>query len=551
MSRPVRFKTAAIGELLKQLRFASPDVRLKQMRAAEQLAREIDPERTYPDEFIMYRVTGYRPDSADTGAILFGAALVGDLAQLVTELSKDLSIGADDARPAISLDELAKRWGVSLKSVSRYRHRGLVCHMLMLDGSPQMACYVDEAERFAAAHPHLLRKASAFRRIDAATVHAIVDEARALRKSHGMSLNRAARVLAAKHHRSLEAVRGVLQRHDAQADSPIFTDPGPLTERQRRVAYRAWRMGMTPRALGKRFGKSMQTIHRAVYAQRLAQLAAMPITFVALPTFEHADAEDVILSPASVRTGLQADERFHDALTLIAACKAAGASELDEMVLDQRVAAYHWLKRRAVQRMSPRGTWPTAGVVDDIETSLRWATRLKRTLVDAALPAAIRAVELALHRPLTELPSQAMRSLVDVAVRTTAEAIESFDPVRGTSLDRVVGFAVGRAMARQRVSDRAGRAAARHAGEKISTAELFEQLNPWQALLDVPWRWRGQVANVRPEARAVVELAYGLAGEAPVTLSVAAKRLGMTRSRAAQVAHAAVVELRRLAAARG
>jgi RNA polymerase primary sigma factor len=545
MPRPIRFKTAAVGELLKQLRFASPDVRLRQMRAAERLAREIDPALTYPDEFIMFRVTGYRPDSADTGAILFGAALVGDLAQLVTELSKELSIEADGDRAALPVEALAAKWGVSLKSLSRYRHRGLICHMLVIDGRHQMACYVDEAVRFAAAHPDLLRRASDFRRMDKATVAAVVERARALRGAGAPTLNKVARVLAKEHSRSLEAVRGVLQRHDAEAETPIFTDPGPLSERQRRVMYRAWRMGVPPRELGRRFGKSIQTVHRAVNAQRLAMLGSVPMAFVNMPTFERLEAEDVILSPRSVRTGLNEDERFHDAFTLIAACKSMSANDVD--VEQQRLAAYNWLKRRAHEAMQTADAWPTAETVDDIEASLRWASRLKRRLVESSLPAAIRAIEQALHRPLTQQPSPQVLALIQVAVLTASTAVETFDPWRGSGLDRVVGFAMGRAMATLAVPDRPGRAAARHAGEALPTAELFDALNPWQAWLDLPWRLRASVGTLAEDAQHVVELVIGLTDEAPLTPAQAARKLGMTKSRAARVLHRAVIELRRAA----
>ena len=546
MARPVRFKTAAIGELLKQLRYASPEVRLKQLRAAEQLAREIDPERTYPDEFIMFRITGYRPDSAETGAILFGAALVGDLAQFVAELSKDLAIEATDDRPALTLEALAKQWGVSLKSLSRYRHRGLICQMLVIAGKPHMACYADEAARFAAAHPKLLRKAADFRRIDDATIAAIVDRARHLRDEDStISLNKAARLLAREHARSLEAVRGVLRRHDAQRERPIFTEPGPLSERQRRVIYRAWRLGMTPSAIGRRFGKSAQSIHRAINLHRLAMLRRLPISFVNIPTFDRPEADDVILSPASVRAGLGDDPRFHDAFTLIAACKQAGQEkESFAQVEQQRLAAYNWLKLRAIHSMATDEPWPSAEMVDEIETSLRWASRVKRRLVEGALPAAIRAIEQALHRPLSELPSPHVLVLIHLAVRTASTAVETSDPARGSGLDRVVAFAMGRTMATQTLGVRAGRAAARHAGETLATAAMFDTLNEWQVDLDLPWRMRTRIGALSDEARDVVTLVMGLGDEAPLTPSDAAKRLNVTRSHAARVLHRAIIVLR-------
>jgi len=545
MPRPVRFKTAAISDLLKQTRYASADVRLKQMRAAEKLAREIDREQTYPEAFIIYRITSYRPENAD--AILFGAALVGDLAQLVTELSKGLSIAVDAKRPALSIEALAEQWGVSTKSLSRYRHQGLICHMLVIDGTPCMACYEDEAKRFAAAHPEKLRKAAGFRRMGEGTVTAIIERARAMRQESGSSLNTVARALAQEHGRSHEAVRGLLRRHDMRSKQPIFTEPGPLSERAHRVISRAWRMGISQGKIGAHFGKSMQTIHRAINTQRIVMLKGLSISFVNLSTFGRKDAADVILSPMSVRSGLGEDERFHDAITLIATCKADGAA--DANTEQQQLAAYHWLKRQASEAISALEQTATSEKLDAIETQLRWASRLKRRLVEGALHAAIRAIEQALHRPLVEQPSSQVLSLVESAVATTSHAVDTFDPSRGSGLERAVGLAMGRAMATRTIADRPGRAAARHAGEALPTATLFDALNPWQAWLDLPWRSRVKVVGLDAEAKQVVQRIIGLRDEEPMTVAEAARDLGMTKSHAARVLREAMASLRRAAGA--
>jgi len=543
----VRFKTAAIGALLKQLRYASQEARLKQIRAAEQLARDVDPAQTYPEEFVVYRITGYRPESSDTGAMLVGAALQGDLAWFVTELSKELALRAEDeARQAIPVETLAKQWGVSLKSIGRYRHRGLMCHMVQMNGEAQLACFADEADRFASAHPDLLRRAAAFRRMDDVTVRAIIDEARRLkREQQGISLNKAARRLAQQHGRSIEAVRGVLQRHDAQSEQPIFLEPGPLSVRQRRVMDRAWRMGMSGRSLARRFGKSMQTVHRVLNAERMARLRACSIAFVNMPTFERADADDVILSPRSVRNGLLANVQMHEAFELLEACR--GVEPADESIESQRLAAYNWLKRRAVHGIGTQREWPTAEAVDAVEHSLRWAMRLKRALVETALPASVRAIEQALHRPLREQPSANVLAMLRLAVMTTSQTVETFDPARGSTLERVTAFAMGRVMAQQAKHDRAGRAAARHAGESLDTTSLFDALCPWQAWLDVPCRWRHRVQELAPPERDVVERVLGLGDAAPVSVSQAAKQLAIPKSRAAQRLHQGLLNLRRLA----
>ena len=116
-------------------------VRHRQMDAAERLAQEVDSTRTYPEDFVRYRITGYRPESTGPPAMLVGEALVGDLATLVQQLSHTLDLPLDhDDRSAISLSDVASRLRISSKSLQRYRRRGLVCHYVTFtDGVKRLA----------------------------------------------------------------------------------------------------------------------------------------------------------------------------------------------------------------------------------------------------------------------------------------------------------------------------------------------------------------------------------------------------------------------------
>ena len=68
MPRTARFKIAAIQELLRQLEYAPAETRRRQMDAAEALIADLDPHQNYPEDFIIFRITGYRPDRAEEQA---------------------------------------------------------------------------------------------------------------------------------------------------------------------------------------------------------------------------------------------------------------------------------------------------------------------------------------------------------------------------------------------------------------------------------------------------------------------------------------------------
>ena len=94
------------------------------MEAAERLVAEIDPSRNYPEEFVVYRITGYRPDRGGPPVTLVGEALVPDLVNLVQGLSQGLDLSWNDGgRTAVPLIRWIRRLKVSGKTLQRYRMR--------------------------------------------------------------------------------------------------------------------------------------------------------------------------------------------------------------------------------------------------------------------------------------------------------------------------------------------------------------------------------------------------------------------------------------------
>ncbi len=91
-----RLRVSALGELAKQLRFAPREALLRDIERAEALAGEIDPERTYPEDWIVFRITGYRA-RIDEPAQVVGAALLGDLSALLRRFA-----GAAGMEPTIA-----------------------------------------------------------------------------------------------------------------------------------------------------------------------------------------------------------------------------------------------------------------------------------------------------------------------------------------------------------------------------------------------------------------------------------------------------------------
>ena len=138
MPRLTAFHVPALEDLARQLRFLPRARLLEDAARAEALAGDVEPGVRYPVEWIVFRVTGHRPDAptsagdarnaGDAGApsTVEGEHLLADLSALVERLTLAARLREDEAPAArtLSLEDLRTRWGVTARTLERYRRRG-------------------------------------------------------------------------------------------------------------------------------------------------------------------------------------------------------------------------------------------------------------------------------------------------------------------------------------------------------------------------------------------------------------------------------------------
>lgn len=531
MPRIGRFTLDSIAELCRQLRYAPPETRAKQMDAAETFAAEVEQDQLYPEDFVIFRITGYRPQGMENPALLVGEALVADLAGFVQHLSDGLDLPPDYRnRSAIGLDAVAQRLDVSSKTLQRYRKRGLICHyILFAEGDQRLACFEDALDRFIDTHQKQIERAREFSRVSEIDAQQVISEARSLRKKRAVSLNQAARTLARKHRWAHETIRMLLRRHDRRSAEPIFTERGPLTERDGRLLHRAWRMGVPIAHMAERFGRTSTSIHRAINRRRGEMLRTFPLEHVELPTYQRDDAADVILGVPAVREGLDRLLPQDDAFALLAETKSMKPQRETGIAL---IAAYNFLKRRARAGIASFNEWPKARELDAVETDLRWASHIKRRLASLGLPVALGRIEQHLHRPLVELPAERIVTAIEVATAIVSDVIETLNPSKRQQLARVVGYAADRALARDgRLVQSAGKASALHSGGTLAMRDPFRNLTPWESALQPRKSLRDRISKERDAlTRSLFVQHYGLDGSAPRTIAELAKSAGKSHA---------------------
>ena len=81
----------------QQVRYAPRDKRVLQVVRAEKFLGEVQDHRAYTYEYIVYRITDFRPDSGES-ATIGGADLTHDLCLFIEDVSDAADLRVEDAR---------------------------------------------------------------------------------------------------------------------------------------------------------------------------------------------------------------------------------------------------------------------------------------------------------------------------------------------------------------------------------------------------------------------------------------------------------------------
>lgn len=525
MSRPPRFRIPAIEDLLAQLRYAPPERRYRLMEAAEKLVGEIDPQREYPAEYIRFRITGFREESAGTGAgLIRGAQVIGDLSRFIDRLCASPVRRVEEFAPRRPLtpEQVMARLGVGASALNRYRSLGLVAHLVAADGGrkrTRRVYFEDAVERFVRGREQTLAAASRFNRIDEATRARIIRRARRYEQRLGLTLNEAATRLAKRFRRSQEGVRRILQRHDRENPAErIFFDRRPMSRRQKRVVLRALDRGIGAQEIAERFGKAVSTVYRVSLEQRAARLRSWEVSAVELPTFRLEGAQEVILAGEEVSRGLAVS--LHTGGELHRWIEQAGEVAIREEERELRLAVaidYLLWKARGIVDSLPRFQ-PHASSIDQAETLLRWATRLKVRLLAGLRASALSTIEIHLGRRLVQCPAGEIESAYRLAISVLGRSIDTFDPSRQGRLGAVATHALRTELARGPIASAAATAArARHERGGVVLPDLPEAVYPWRRALELPAAAFAASEALAGEDLALLIARYGWCGSPPRT----------------------------------
>ena len=427
----------------QQIRFAPRVKKLQQVEAAERLISEIDPDKDYPYDYICFRITGFRPEDASQTKIR-GSELLHDLRLFVENLSDAADMSAENiGEQVLTVEELAKQFNVSTKTISRWRELGLVSRRLVFDGRKRVGFLRSSVDRFVRKNQERVARGARFSQLTDEQRQDIIDRARRL-ASAGGGQSEVSRRLAKRAGRSVETIRSTIRQFDKQhPELAIFPDmSGPLTEAQKTRIYQAFKRGASVDKLTKQFGRTKTTIYRVINEVRAQRIMELPLDFIPNPRFSRKGADKVILGPVPEPETPTKKARRPSGLPPY----LASLYEMPLLTREQEAhlfRKYNYVKYKASKlRNQLDPAQPKSSLMDEIEKLHQKAVATKNEIARANL----RLVVSIAKRHVT--PDQNFFELVSDGNMSLLRAIEKFDFARGNKFSTYASWAIMKNFAR-------------------------------------------------------------------------------------------------------
>lgn len=441
------------------------------------------------------------------------------------------------AERMFSAEELARRWNVSVRTIGRWRGRGLTSRPYRRNGK-HVGYSESIVQRFEQRHPDLVRQGDRFSRMSEAEQQHIIRRAKEMLEGSLMTPTEITAMLAKDTQRSAPTVRKLLNRSGLLDE----TNHRGLEDRLGQRLYREFLRGRSIPALARQFGLPKSKVTLAVNRLRAAQLLGVELEYMPSEEFMKPGAERWIMGslPPSSRPD-RTPRKPNDVPAYI-----ASLYDVPLLTPEQEThlfRQYNFLKYRVVQlRDQLDAKRPSGRLLDEIETLYSQALEVNRQLVrsNLRLVVAVGKKYVGSTGDLFEKISEGNMSLL--------RAVEKFDYTRGFKFSTYATWALKKNFIRSYATAIRQVNRFRTGHDELLDARITHRANP-RIELEAQRHREQQVTEILNDLSArerdIIRSRFGLKpGVEPKTLQEVGYELGVSKERVRQLESRAMEKLR-------
>ncbi|MFM8635822.1 MAG: sigma-70 family RNA polymerase sigma factor [Planctomycetia bacterium] len=448
--------------------------------------------------------------------------------------------------PVLSIEELAKQFNVSTKTISRWREHGLVAQRYSVGGRKRVGFLASTVQRFINNNPSRIERGSRFSQLSDEEHDKILAWARRL-SAAGACPADVHRRIAAKLGRSVETIRYTIKRYDQDhPETAIFAgSDGRLRPESCARIYQHYLRGEPVDSIATRYRRSKASIYRVILGQRAEHVMQLPLDFIPNALFARKSAEAVVNQPyPGTEDGAKRIRRPSGLPAYL-----ASLYEVPLLTREQEVwlfRKFNYLKHKAIKlREELDLEHPNARLMDQIERLYDDIVEIKNRIVRANL----RLVVSIAKRRVS--PGDSFFDLVSDGNMSLIRAVEKFDYARGNKFSTYASWAIMKNYARTIPDEHKRRDRFRAADMELLQSAADRREDEYQQRLAASDRL-AQVGKfldrLDQREQTIIIRRYGLDHEhEPQTLKEVGSALGVTKERVRQIEAKALEKLREAA----
>jgi RNA polymerase primary sigma factor/RNA polymerase sigma factor len=440
-----KYHHACIEAFRNELMFAPSRIRKRHIFRLERFVTSLKLDKAYPYDYIYHKITNIRPDQTLLIS-LSGRTLLDDLLKLLADLSTSLDIRVRDiGEPVFTVPELMARYGVSAKTIYRWRKRGLVGYEFLFgDGKKRIGFRLSNVQEFEESFKDLISKSGSFSLVEEQEKADIIRLAQGAVKERGENFSDVVAHVSRESSRSRETIRYMLKKHDQDnPDHRLFPElRTSLSDEDKEAIFRLYTIGIPMRVLCKEYRRNRSSIYRIIYQIKASEVLSDEVSYVYNPEFDDPEAAASITELESETTPKRKQNTTLDAESVEELPtylrdlhkKAKLLTREEEWGLFRR---FNYLKHRlATKREELRVAGARAEIINEIEELYHRAVNIKQRIIGANLRLV---VSIAKRHTSSNMD---FNTLVSDGNLSLMQAVDKFDYARGNRFSTYASWAI-------------------------------------------------------------------------------------------------------------